>query len=102
MTPGANALKEMKTLAGDNVIPEAEINKHVKELAGSNDRVAAIVGETIFEINVAGLLRRYFRPLSKEDQNALFSGVGPYHFLDKCRVAYAAGLLSEQQYQNIT
>lgn len=102
MTKNKGPLGHLKALARDKAIPEAEMDKHVKELAGANDRVAAIVGGTILETNVAGVLRRYLRPLSKEDANALFSGVGPLTtFSNQTRVAYAMGLLSDQQYRNI-
>lgn len=96
-------LGRLKALARDKMIRPEEMDKHVKELAGSNDRVAAIVGGTILEVNVGGLLRRYLRPLSSHDENALFTGVGPLTtFSNQARVAYAMGLLSDEQYRNIT
>jgi hypothetical protein len=50
MAKGKGPLGHLKELARDKVIPQEEMDKHVKELAGTNDRVAAIVGGTILAV----------------------------------------------------
>lgn len=83
-------------------IPELETEKHLKELAGRHDRVTAIVGGTLVEVQVSELLRRFMRQLSKDEENALFSGVGPLStFSNKVRIGFAMGLISDEEYSNI-
>ena len=42
-----------------------------------NDRVTAIVGRTLIEVNVEELLRRFLRAMSSDEESVVFSGVGP-------------------------
>lgn len=102
MSNANGSVKKLKSLMRDRVIPYADMDKHFKELTGVNDRVAAIVGGSIIEVGVEGLLRRFLRPGSKEDDAALFAGTGPIStFSNKTRVAYAMGLLSSDQNRHI-
>ncbi|MCF8534165.1 MAG: MltR family transcriptional regulator [Reyranella sp.] len=96
-------MRNLKSLTRNDVIPFAEMDKHVQELAGRTDRVAAIVGGSMTEVNVEGVLRRYLRPLSKGEEDALFTGIGPLStFSNKARIAYVMGLLSDEEYRNIS
>src|ERR1051326_2063172 len=96
---GTNAtIKALRDLLRDTIIPQEIMGKHVKELAGRNDRLLAIVGGSAVEAALEGRLLRVMRDGSRE---ALFGIRAPLStFSAKIQIAYALGLINNDVRRN--
>jgi hypothetical protein len=95
-------LKAFRKFARAPGIREREMQHHVNELLGENDRAAAILGGTLLDVNVEAVLKRHMGSMSAEDEENLFSGNGPLAtFSARIRIASAFGLINADQRSNL-
>jgi hypothetical protein len=102
MRDGGGSVKNLRKLSREDIIPFDQMDSHLREVTEGSDRVAVIVGSTLLDAVLEGMLRRYLRPLSASDDEALFMGNGPLgSFSSRIRIAHAMGLITDLQRKNL-
>lgn len=97
MTGTNGSIKALRLLLRDPIIPFKDMDKHVREITGENDRLVAVVCASLVEVAMAKLLKS----VMPNGEGSLFEPHAPLStFSAKINLAYSLGLIDKDVRRN--
>ena len=94
------SVQKLRALLRDPHIPQQDMEKHVKELMGKNDRLLAVVGGSLVEGALRGLLKSKMRNENDTDKRLFGPNAPLSSFSVKIDLAYALKLVDNDTRRN--